>query len=146
MKHDGRKRFREVSYYRPETNISFAEDRMLGFVDEYNWRQRFSAMLPRGPGNPTPTLLDLTVSAYLQGVNDTVQVATERGLDFGGNDEHLRRRGEAVRVNRGDAEGAESTGTGLEGRGHQPAVTAPEAGARRDGPHSPEQEFGMSLW
>lgn len=80
MKRDGRKRTREVSYYHPETNIHFAEDRMAGFVDEYNRCQSFSAMLPGLL--PRPTLLDLCVSAYLQGVYDTVQVATERGMNF----------------------------------------------------------------
>jgi hypothetical protein len=56
--------------------IALAERRVGGIVEVFNFHQTYSGSLP---GHPTPTLLDIVVSAYLQGVHDTVQLTTERG-------------------------------------------------------------------
>jgi hypothetical protein len=47
-------------------------------VVDFSWQQSFSGNLPGAP--PRTTLLDLAVSAYLQGVNDTIDAATRRRL------------------------------------------------------------------
>lgn len=80
-----RDRYRAVQdYHPPEFARLLAEDRVGDFVRAWYHRQTFSGTLSALAGTPpTPTLLDLVVSAYLQGVNDTVYVATQRGMSFG---------------------------------------------------------------
>lgn len=133
-------------YVPPDFAVRLGESRMEPFVAAYQRGQRFSGMLAAISHVPHPTLLDLAVSAYLQGIEDTVQSCTKNGFDFGGEGEHLRRRDQEVRIGGGDAEGAESANASLEGIRPQPTDgdAAPSTG--RGGPHAPEQEFGLPLW
>jgi hypothetical protein len=55
----------------PPRARALAERRVGGMVEEYNWQQTFSATLPGGLLRPT--LLDIAVSAYLQGITDCAQ-------------------------------------------------------------------------
>ena len=137
-------RFDPVSpFVAPQGAIRVAEKRVGGMVERFNWSQTFSATLIGS--TPRPTLLDLVVSAYLQGIEDTIQTCVMKNINLlEGSDEHEHRRSEAVLVPGGNVEGADATG--VEGVRSVARDTSSKAPTRSDGPHAPESEFGMPLW
>lgn len=80
-------RFDSVSKYAaPEYAVRLAERRVGGMVADYQWQQTFSGALPTTAARPT--MLDLAVSAYLQGVNDAAETFARRGLILPSADVH----------------------------------------------------------
>jgi hypothetical protein len=138
-------RFDSVSpFVAPENAVRVAEKRVGGMVERFNFAQTFSGALKGAP--PRPTLLDIAVSAYLQGIEDTVQTCVMKNINLGGSDEHEHGRGESIRE-AGTGGVAEVSGrAGMEGDRPEPAVGDVARGTRSDGAHAPEQEFSMPLW
>lgn len=138
-----------VSPYNPPAGaVRLGESRMEPFVRAYQFGQQFSAATIALSRRPQPTLLDLAVSAYLQGIEDTVQSCTANGFDFSGGelDGHTNGRSDG---NGADAEAApkpRSGGAVREGNRSGAAVRTQPPATRRDGPHDGLSEFSMPLW
>jgi hypothetical protein len=62
----------------PERFVNLAERRVGGMVAAWSWQQEYSSALPGAP--PRLTLLDVVVSAYVQGATDVVDTACQRAL------------------------------------------------------------------
>lgn len=76
-------RFDEVAamdYVPPENAVRLAERRVGGFVQRFNFNQTYGGNVHGA--RPMPTLMDLVVSAYLQGVNDAAQLFWKNGLEL----------------------------------------------------------------
>lgn len=110
-----------VSPYNPPAGaVRLGESRMEPFVSAYQFGQQFSAATIALSHRPQPTLLDLAVSAYLQGIEDTVQSCTTNGLNFSGDE--------------------------LSKKEPRVAVSGDHAISRTGGPHDCATEFSVSLW
>ena len=137
-------------YVPPVYAVRLGESRMEAFVKAYQSGQQFSAATIALSHRPRPTLLDLAVSAYLQGIEDTVQSCTANGFNFSGGelDEHK------YRGHHGNGRSTETTRLATGGRDeavHQrDRYGEPERAAasatRSDGPHDGFTEFAMSMW
>jgi hypothetical protein len=137
-----------VSPFNPPANaVRLGEYRMEPFVRAYQFGQQFSAATIALSHRPQPTLLDLAVSAYLQGIEDTVQSCTTNGFNFsgGGLNGHQQRGrdgdGSIATANRGATREANHQGN----RSDEPDRTRTTA-TRRDGPHDGLTEFALSMW
>lgn len=115
-------RYTVSPYAPPASAVRLGESRMEPFVQAYQFGQQFSAATIALSHRPQPTLLDLAVSAYLQGIEDTVQSCTANGFNFNG-EELVRHPKEPRVINGGDP-------------------VTPRAG----GPHDCATEFSASLW
>lgn len=142
-----RERYSVSPYNPPASAVRLAESRMEPFVRAYQFGQQFSAATIALSHRPQPTLLDLAVSAYLQGIEDTVQMCTERKFNFNGGelDGHQQRKRDGD-GGTATADRVATSETNSEGdRSSEPDRTCPAA-ARRDGPHDGLAEFALSMW
>lgn len=66
----------------PSRARDLAERRVGGMLEAFNWQQTYSATIHGYRHAVPPTLLDILVSAYLQGIDDAVETYARNGLEF----------------------------------------------------------------
>lgn len=125
-------------YSPPEYAVRLATSRCEEMVRIYQHHQSYAW---HRSSEPKPTLIDIVVSAYLQGIEDAVQgqINLERKEQ---SNEHKHRRSEgAGSIQRGGSE----VWCGQANRRGEPEA-AHAAPAEANGPHSGVEEFALSMW